>query len=306
MAMTKCDIVGVSSVDLGVPDLPGSIEFYTKVWGLEVAAETPSSVYLRGASRRHHIYALHARAKAELLRVNLAAKDKQSVDVVYSRLLARGDSQVEAAPASLNEPEKGYGFSFKDSEGRTVRLVADAEVHSNVLDQVDKMTKVSHFVINSPNRDKVAQYYCDVFGLRIIDRTKFMSFLCAASDHHCIAVAQHGVNSLNHIAFETPDIDTVMRGAGRLRDNGVPIEWGVGRHGPGNNVFAYFIGPSGEVIEYTAEVNQVDENYVVRDPNDWFFPPGRMDQWGSGQAQTENFKRAQNNIPFDPGIFHPL
>ena len=27
-----------------------------------------------------------------------------------------------------------------------------------------------------------------------------------------------------------------------LRDAGYPIEWGVGRHGPGNNAFAYFIG----------------------------------------------------------------
>jgi len=304
--MSKCDINGVASVDLGVPDLPRSKRFYTNVWGLEVAAETPSSVYLRGAGRLHHIYALHHRPKAELLRVTLTAKDKKSVDVVYSRLIAREDSQVESPPASINEPGKGYGFSFKDSEGRTIRVVAEQESHANTLNQLDKLTKVSHVVMNSPNRDKVGQYYCDVLGLRIIDRTKFMSFLCAGSDHHSIAIAQHTMISLNHVAFETPDIDTVMRAAGRLHDNGIPIEWGVGRHGPGNNVFAYFLGPSGEMVEYTAEVSQVDENYVVREPEGWSFPPGRMDQWGSGQTQTENFKRAQNNISFDPGIFHPL
>ena len=48
----------------------------------------------------------------------------------------------------------------------------------------------------------------------------------------------------------------------------IQIEWGVGRHGPGNNVFAYFIGPVGIVVEYTAEVLQVDDSYVLRGPSE--------------------------------------
>ena len=45
-----------------------------------------------------------------------------------------------------------------------------------------------------------------------------------------------------------------MRGMGRMKDNGYPIEWGPARHGPGDNVFAYFCGPDELPIEYTAEV----------------------------------------------------
>ena len=63
-----------------------------------------------------------------------------------------------------------------------------------------------------------------------------------------------------------PDLEAVMRGSGRMIDTGFPIAWGVGRHGPGDNVFAYFIDPVGIVIEYTAEVLQVDDNHVVRGP----------------------------------------
>ncbi len=33
----------------------------------------------------------------------------------------------------------------------------------------------------------------------------------------------------------------------------------VGRHGPGNNVFSYFIEPNGFVAEYTTELDQIDE-----------------------------------------------
>ncbi len=51
-----------------------------------------------------------------------------------------------------------------------------------------------------------------------------------------------------------------MRGAGRLKTNGFNIEWGVGRHGPGDNVFTYFVEPNGFVVEYTTEVEQIDES----------------------------------------------
>ena len=45
--------------------------------------------------------------------------------------------------------------------------------------------------------------------------------------------------------------------------------WGVGRHGPGNNVFSYFVEPNGFVTEYTTEVEQVDDTYVAHDAQWW-------------------------------------
>lgn len=58
------------------------------------------------------------------------------------------------------------------------------------------------------------------------------------------------------------------------------IGWGLGRLGPGDNVFTYFVDPHGFVIEHTAEVLQVDAAYRVGGPDDWTWPPGRVDQRG--------------------------
>ena len=80
-----------------------------------------------------------------------------------------------------------------------------------------------------------------------------------------------------------------MRGMGRMKDNGYPIEWGPGRHGPGNNVFAYFCGPDEVPIEYTSEVLQVDDGYVTRGSDYWKFPPGRSDQWGITQPRSARY-----------------
>jgi catechol 2,3-dioxygenase len=125
-----------------------------------------------------------------------------------------------------------------------------------------------------------------------------MAFMRCNSDHHSIALADSNADTLNHIAFVMPDLDAVMRGAGRMRDAGWPIEWGVGRHGPGNNVFAYFVGPDDFVIEYTADVLQVDDTYRVGGPSDWQWPPGRFDQWGVSQPPSERIKQAQKTIRF--------
>ena len=93
-----------------------------------------------------------------------------------------------------------------------------------------------------------------------------------------------------------------MRGGGRMKDAGHAIEWGPGRHGPGDNAFNYFIDPFGIVIEYTAEVQQIDDSYVVRGPADWAWPPGRVDHWGISAPPSARLKQAQREVFFAPSL----
>ena len=95
-----------------------------------------------------------------------------------------------------------------------------------------------------------------------------------------------------------PDLDSVMRGAGRMKDAGYATEWGPGRHGPGDNAFNYFVGPFDVVIEYTAEVQQIDDSYKAGQPTDWTWPPGRVDQWGISQPPSARLKEAQRAVFF--------
>ena len=109
--------------------------------------------------------------------------------------------------------------------------------------------------------------------------------------------------SLNHIAFEMTDVDAVMRGIARLREAGYEAVWGPGRHGPGNNVFGYFIAPYGGVIEYTAEVSEVGDDYRVGTPEDWKWPPGRIDHWGISKKDTAKTGPAEQVLRFK-GLKH--
>jgi len=125
-----------------------------------------------------------------------------------------------------------------------------------------------------------------------------MSFARCNRKHHALAYVRADSPSLNHIAFEMRNCEAVMRGIGRMRDAGVECVWGPGRHGPGNNVFGYFVAPFGGVIEYTAEVLELDDDYRVGGPEDWKWPPGRIDQWGISVKDTAKTGPAERYFRF--------
>ncbi len=48
-----------------------------------------------------------------------------------------------------------------------------------------------------------------------------------------------------------------MRAAGRMIDHRFPIGWGPGRHGPGDNVFTYFVDPQGFRTHYETTASRI-------------------------------------------------
>jgi catechol 2,3-dioxygenase len=52
------------------------------------------------------------------------------------------------------------------------------------------------------------------------------------------------------------------------------------------------------VIEYTAEVEEVDDTYKVGGPQDWGFQAGRTDQWGITPPPSARITAAQETITF--------
>jgi catechol 2,3-dioxygenase len=297
--MADCKLTSLRSVALGVPDVRADAKFYSDVWNLEQVAEREGAIYLRGTGAHHHILALEPRPKVQILGVTFTARSKQDLEAVRAQVAASGALAVTAV-APLTEPGGGHGFSFRDPEGRTIRVIVDEAAHAGARPLKDRPERVAHVVLNSADMPGATRFFTEVLGFRVTDRTARMTFLRNNNDHHSVALAHGETPTLNHIAFLMPDLDSVMRGAGRLKDNGWPIEWGVGRHGPGNNVFAYFLGPNGMPIEYTAEVDQVDDNYKVGGPEDWKWPPGRTDRWGIASPPTERFHAAQKKIVFSP------
>ena len=89
-----------------------------------------------------------------------------------------------------------------------------------------------------------------------------------------------------------------MSAIGRLRDHDLAPAWGPGRHGPGDNVFAYFIAPFGAVVEFSTAVEKVSEDYEVGAPDDWKWPPNHIDQWGVSGKDLAKLGEAERVFRF--------
>jgi catechol-2,3-dioxygenase len=291
-------VAGIRSVDIEVTDLDRGEAFFRDVAGLVTVERSGKSVLLRGSSRYHHIVALHAAARRALRRVTFAVPGRDAVDLIRARVGAMALNAEEPRPISA--PGRGYGFGFADPEGRNYAVVAEADDHTETLDLSDSPCKITHVNLNAGDRDATTRCLIDVLGYRLIDETPVNRFFNCGADHHSVVVGGLGVTTLNHIAFEMSDLDAMMRGAGRLRDAGYPIEWGPGRHGPGNNAFSYFIGPEDLPLEFTCEVLQIAENYVPGGPDRWRWPPGRIDQWGISDPPSARWRRVQHLVGFVP------
>ncbi len=286
--MMNGKVTGVCSIELGVRDLQQSADFYTKVWALEEVGADGDGIHLRGTGSEHHVLTLRERPKPGLLNVNFATQDRASVDQLCAKAKSYG-IKVLSEPAALpGAAGGGYGFRFQSPEGFTMCISSEGAQHPNVGLDRSRPTKISHVVLNSGDTGGQMQFFIDVLGFKHSDSTHMMDFLRCSADHHSIAMVRANGPSLNHVAYEVPNIDGLMRGTGRLKKNGFGTEWGVGRHGPGNNVFSYFIEPDGFVAEYTTELDQIDEaTHVPQDAAYWDkVMPQRGDRWGTAGAPS--------------------
>ncbi|MFL6796174.1 MAG: VOC family protein [Xanthobacteraceae bacterium] len=299
----KLTVAGVRSVEIEMADPRSAVTFFRDIWSLTEVDSRGGSTWFRATGKYHHVLAIHqAETAAGMHRIVFDAANKSVVDALQEKVAAAGCKSE--TPHEIKSAGGGYGFGFTDVEGRNLGIICDARDHGDSGDIRDRPRKIAHVNINAAQLERTNTFLVDVLGFRLVDHSGLLHFFhCDNPDHSSIVTGQTRTPTLNHVSFEMPDLDSCMRGGGRMRDAGYPIEWGPGRHGAGNNVFCYFAGPEEFPIEYTAEVMQIDDNYQFHGPEYWKWPPGRLDQWGITPPHTPRWKRIQDLFLFRPGQY---
>ena len=283
------------SVELEMPDAAAAADFFTRIWGLIDAGKRGATHFMRGTADHAYVISV-SEAPARAIASVTFSGSKDDVARVYGEAQKRNVAHL--AMRDYDEPGKPHGFTLTGPEGQVYRVLAENEPVQALPADRDRPLQLTHAVMNVVDRGACEQFAQEVLGFRLSDRTGAMSFLRANNQHHAVAYAGAKTGSLNHLAFEMKDLEAVMKGAGRMRDHKVPLLWGPGRHGPGDNVFSYFVPPHGGIIEYTSEVNIVGDDYPVGAPEDWKWPPGRIDQWGISMPDRALGEQAESAYKF--------
>ena len=284
------------SVDLRMPQADAAAEFLESKWGLIPADSAGATRFFRGTGDHPYIFSIAESAAPGVAAVTFAGNPDEIGEAGARAARARVPMQAVAA---FDVPGSGAGFVVEGPEGQIYRLISETAKFAPLQGR-DVPIQITHAVINTVDREKAERFAVDVLGFQVSDRTRHMTFVRCNRKHHCVAYAHADFSSFNHVAFEMRDIDAVMRGFGRMRDAGVGSVWGPGRHGPGNNVFGYFIAPFGGVIEYTTEISEVGDDYKVGGPEDWKWPEGRIDHWGVSTKDVGRISAAERLYRFVP------
>lgn len=281
------------------PGLTATLPFYEDMWGLKLAHAEAGVALLRGTGEQAFLYGLKDGPVFGIDYIHFAMPDRDSMDALHRQCLAQG-AAVLGAPADFDDWSGGYGFEVLDPDNRRLRFRCDARKLDETPEWA-KPRKISHVVLNTPDMEGTQSFYETVLGFRVSDYSADqMVFLRCNSDHHSIALVRGNYASVNHVAFEMPTLDEFMRGIGRMKQKGHVPTWGPGRHGPGDNPFAYFVSPSGFVIEFTSELQQIDE--ATHEAQVWpRDDPEKMDRWMTAGPPTPAQRAVMQGRP-DPGF----
>jgi catechol 2,3-dioxygenase-like lactoylglutathione lyase family enzyme len=307
--MTDRLITHLRHVDLAVPDHARQLDFYTNAWGLKPEHSDTGLTFLAAeGSPEQYVVRLRKAADKRIDLIAFGAATAADVDTLAGRLATAG-VQLVSEPADLQTPGGGYGFRFFDNEGRTVEISAGVAVrtHRRIEEGESIPVRLSHVVINSAEPEATRAFYERHLAFALSDTLmhphmgEMMWFLRVNAWHHSLAIARCPHPSLHHASFELRGLDEYMRGTGRLLRAGVEKIWGPGRHLAGNNTFSYFLDPSGNTMEYTTELEQIDEDTWHPHLYD-FTRPEVSDQWGTANAMNEFVAKRSFNDP-DKGLF---
>jgi catechol 2,3-dioxygenase-like lactoylglutathione lyase family enzyme len=269
-------------VGYGVKDLEAETRFYIDAWKLVEVPSDDGLVYLAApGSDVEYSVRLRQTDEPRIDVVSWAAADPAEVDALFEQVKAAGGKPL-GEPGPLVARGGGYGFRFFDVSGFTIEVATGFErrVPEQLAPGEPRPEKISHVVFHAPNHKAWVKFYEEALGFKVSDWLgDFMCFLRCNEWHHRLAVVP-GPPTFNHIAYDVPGVDAVMKGLKRLRSFERDTVWGVGRHTAGNNLFSYYITPGGWAVEYTSDLEKVDE--ATWEPKVHQPSLETMDQWGTG------------------------
>ena len=119
--------------------------------------------------------------------------------------------------------------------------------------------------------------------------------------HHRTAITRGPHPALHHASSEPRGVDEYTRRTVRLLRAGAEKIRGPGRHMAGNGTVSHVLDPSGSTVEYTTELEVLDEGTWHPHRRD-STRPEVSDQWGTADAMSELVPATSSDDP-DEGLF---
>jgi catechol-2,3-dioxygenase len=279
----------VSHLGLRVSDVPSAAVFYGSVLGLVQQGDLPGGGARLGWGAGHHVLDLLP-GDAGLDHFGFEVRDEGGLDGIRERLEAAGHTVEDLDPSYLDHSVgAGRGFCVVNPDGTPVHFHEQVwRQGEGVADAGRRPVKFQHTTVGTADVQPMVDFFVNTIGFRISDQLEDGRFcwLRSDKDHHSLAVVnvdRRGV--LDHYSYDLSEWEDFKSWCDRLTELDVKVQWGPGRHGPGNNLFVFFDDPAGNHIELSAEMEKFYDESVIYETRRWLPVPASVNLWG-GQTPT--------------------
>jgi catechol 2,3-dioxygenase len=270
----KLYISHLAHAEIRTPKLDASVAFFQNLMGMEITGREGQSVYLRcWGEYYHHSLVLTAGAEPALGHIGWRTHGPDELLVAVQQIEASGQSGEWLSPTLGH----GRAYRFQGPGGHVHELFWDVEryqappeLKSTYPARPQRYTgrgaaarQIDHVTVTSRNIMQDVAWYRDTLGFR------FMEYIALEDHNDLVVFAQTTTNEkshdygmvadfsempgrVNHVAFYVQSHEEVLRAADILLEAGVPIEYGPGVHGMGEQTYLYFREPGGMRIEFNA------------------------------------------------------
>ena len=204
-----------------------------------------------------------------------ACQDLHSFKVLKRNFIEKG-IKVTQDNASLFDKDN---FFILDCDGNKIYF----GLNKNRKEKSSSLNgPLQHITFTSTNLDNFVQFYVDKLGFKISDKVMNKEgklttcFMRSNQEHHTVACFLSSECGLDHFSFEAGTWEWIKNWCDHFSKLNIQLIWGPGRHGPGNNLFAFIEDIDGNKIEISAELEIVHDRQIKR----WPHEPKTLNLWG--------------------------
>jgi 2,3-dihydroxy-p-cumate/2,3-dihydroxybenzoate 3,4-dioxygenase len=267
-------------VRIGTRDLDQAVSFATRILGLELGERDARAAYLRSDDRDHTLVYLAAPANDHT--IGFEMRSREELDAAAAEL-ENAERPVHAGTAAECEARRVAAFvSFQEPSGATIDLVS-GPWHSGrryFPTRDAGITGFSHIGLYTTAAARDERFWTGVCNARVSDWIGEAPLLRIDAIHHKLALFPSNRSGVQHINHQVAGIDDVMRSYYFLREQGVAIRFGPGRHPTSGAMFLYFEGPDGMTYEYSTGVRSITDEAHYQ-PRKFPFKSTSFCAWGS-------------------------
>ncbi|MEO8136431.1 MAG: VOC family protein [Betaproteobacteria bacterium] len=172
-------------------------------------------------------------------------------------------------------------FSLADPDGNVVAF--GVRTAPTVVAEEPLPARLQHCAFRTAKLDAMVDFY-STLGFVVSDRVEDAAgalcacFLRTDHEHHAQALFGSPETRLDHISCETRDAGAIIAWADQLSAKHIAIHWGIGRHGPGNDIFFMVKDPDDNLLELSADLEACASD---RPTGRWRHEPRTLNLWGA-------------------------